>query len=249
MYHYLYKTTCVITNKYYYGMHTTHNIDDGYIGSGIVLRNSIAKYGLDFHIKTIIRFCNSREELAAQEALLITEDTLTDPLCMNLKKGGRGGGQKGIKRSSETRAKMTAAKAKLKADGWKPSPESVSKRNAKAKGRKASLETKLKMSMSRKNKKLPPFSLEHRQKLSIARRKRVTSEETKAKISNTLKKNGSHKPWNLSPEAREKQILATKKSLTNKPKILVVCPYCAKQGGKPAMMRFHFEYCKNKKDT
>lgn len=30
-YHYIYKTTCLITNRYYIGMHSTDNLEDGYI--------------------------------------------------------------------------------------------------------------------------------------------------------------------------------------------------------------------------
>ena len=43
--HYIYKTTCNITNKYYIGMHSTSNLEDGYLGSGKRLRYSIRKYG------------------------------------------------------------------------------------------------------------------------------------------------------------------------------------------------------------
>ncbi len=48
--HYLYKTTCLVTNRYYIGMHSTCNIDDGYMGSGKRLRYSIRKYGVDILI-------------------------------------------------------------------------------------------------------------------------------------------------------------------------------------------------------
>jgi len=44
-YHFLYKTTNLINNKYYYGMHSTYKLDDGYLGSGNRLRYSIRKYG------------------------------------------------------------------------------------------------------------------------------------------------------------------------------------------------------------
>ena len=30
-YHFLYKTTNLINNKYYYGMHSTNNLNDGWV--------------------------------------------------------------------------------------------------------------------------------------------------------------------------------------------------------------------------
>ena len=33
-YHFIYKTTNIITERYYYGMHSTDNLEDGYLGSG-----------------------------------------------------------------------------------------------------------------------------------------------------------------------------------------------------------------------
>ena len=44
-YHYLYKTTNMLNNKYYIGMHSTNNLEDGYIGSGDRIRRSLKKYG------------------------------------------------------------------------------------------------------------------------------------------------------------------------------------------------------------
>ena len=48
-YHYIYKTTCKLTNRYYYGMHSTDNLEDGYKGSGTRLKYSINKHGLENH--------------------------------------------------------------------------------------------------------------------------------------------------------------------------------------------------------
>lgn len=89
--HYLYKTTCVITGRWYIGMHSTNNLDDGYMGSGKRLRRSIRKYGVDNHIKEILEFFETRELLIEAEKEAITGDMVEDPMCMNLKNGGEGG--------------------------------------------------------------------------------------------------------------------------------------------------------------
>ena len=52
--HYIYKTTCSITNRFYIGMHSTDNIDDNYLGSGKRLWNSINYHGKENHKKEIL---------------------------------------------------------------------------------------------------------------------------------------------------------------------------------------------------
>ncbi len=89
--HYLYKTTCIITGRWYIGMHSTCNIDDGYMGSGKILRYSIRKYGKDNHVVEILEFFETRELLIEAEIKTITEDILIDKNCMNLAEGGSGG--------------------------------------------------------------------------------------------------------------------------------------------------------------
>lgn len=89
-YHFIYKTTCVITNRYYIGMHSTENLDDGYLGSGKRLRNSINKYGKENHKVEILEFHNTREDLSKREAEIVNEDLLKDLKCMNLTVGGFG---------------------------------------------------------------------------------------------------------------------------------------------------------------
>jgi hypothetical protein len=90
-YHYIYKTTCTITNKYYIGMHSCSNLDDGYLGSGKRLGYSVRKYGKESHIKEILEFCEDRISLAIRESEIVDLILIEDPLCMNLKPGGNGG--------------------------------------------------------------------------------------------------------------------------------------------------------------
>ncbi len=90
--HYLYKTTCIITSRYYIGMHSTSNLDDGYMGSGKRLRHSIRKYGKENHIKEIHEFFETREELAKRETEIVCLELIQEELCMNLTIGGLGAG-------------------------------------------------------------------------------------------------------------------------------------------------------------
>ena len=89
--HYLYKTTCLITGRYYIGMHSTSNLNDGYMGSGKRLRYSIRKHGKENHVKEILEFFESRELLIEAEKKVITSDMIIDADCMNLADGGSGG--------------------------------------------------------------------------------------------------------------------------------------------------------------
>lgn len=90
-YHFIYKTTNSINGKYYYGMHSTNNLNDGYIGSGKRLWCSIKKYGKENFKTDILEFLPNKVELKNKERELINEETLKDGLCMNLVYGGGGG--------------------------------------------------------------------------------------------------------------------------------------------------------------
>ena len=90
-YHYLYKTTNLITGRYYYGMHSTNNLNNSYMGSGDLIRKSLKKYGRDNHIIEILEYCNSRNELSKKEKQLINIYEVSKKNCMNLKIGGDGG--------------------------------------------------------------------------------------------------------------------------------------------------------------
>jgi hypothetical protein len=93
-YHFIYKTTNIKNGKYYIGMHSTSNLDDGYLGSGNKIRRSIRKYGKENFKLEILQFFESRELLAEREKELVNEEILKDPMCMNLRKGGEGGWHK-----------------------------------------------------------------------------------------------------------------------------------------------------------
>ena len=90
-YHFLYKTTNLINNKYYFGAHSTKKLNDQYLGSGKYLKRSINKYGKENFKIEIIEFFQNREELMEREKEIINETVLLDDMCMNLRPGGFGG--------------------------------------------------------------------------------------------------------------------------------------------------------------
>jgi len=90
-YHYIYKTTCSLTKRFYFGMHSTDNLDDGYLGSGKILKRSIIKNGSQNHNCEILEFLNNRDLLKIREREIVNESLLQNTFCMNLMVGGDGG--------------------------------------------------------------------------------------------------------------------------------------------------------------
>lgn len=90
-YHFIYKTTNLLNSKYYYGMHSTNDLNDGYLGSGKRLRYSINKYGKDNHKREIIEFLPNRKLLIEREKEIVNLNEIAKENCMNLMVGGKGG--------------------------------------------------------------------------------------------------------------------------------------------------------------
>ena len=87
-FHYFYKITNNLNGKFYYGIHSTNNLDDGYMGSGVLLHKAYEKYGVENFTKKIIRIFSTREECSDYESKIITEGLVRDKMCYNLTKGG-----------------------------------------------------------------------------------------------------------------------------------------------------------------
>jgi len=86
----VYKITNNINNKEYIGVHQTHNLNDGYMGSGTYLKNSKDKYGIENFTKEILFIFENKEEMYAKEAELVDEDYVNRDDTYNLKDGGSG---------------------------------------------------------------------------------------------------------------------------------------------------------------
>ncbi len=88
--HLVYKTICIHTNEFYIGIHSTSNINDGYLGSGDVIKRKIKKYGKQSFIREILFIFNTRSEALLKESEIVTEELISDALCMNITIGGKG---------------------------------------------------------------------------------------------------------------------------------------------------------------
>lgn len=87
MFYTVYKTTNNINMKVYIGKHQTKNLDDGYLGSGKLLKAAIKKYGKESFSKEILFIFDNEQEMNEKEKEMVKIGANTYNLC----EGGRGG--------------------------------------------------------------------------------------------------------------------------------------------------------------
>lgn len=91
MYYTIYKTVNLINGKMYIGKHATENIGDDYLGSGLLLKKSIRKYGKENFKKEILYVFDNEEEMNRKEIEILNEHILKDDSYYNIAAGGQGG--------------------------------------------------------------------------------------------------------------------------------------------------------------
>ena len=62
MHHFVYLTTNLDNGKQYIGNHSTNNLNDSYLGSGIALKNSVRKNGKEKFQRKILEFFDNKEQ-------------------------------------------------------------------------------------------------------------------------------------------------------------------------------------------
>jgi group I intron endonuclease len=226
MYYILYQITNIINNKIYIGVHKTHDLDDGYMGSGKVICSAINKYGIENFIKTILEVFDNEQEMYAREKEVVTEEFLLRENVYNLRKGGSGGfdyinrmrlnDRTGEKRTAEQRAKMSHT---------------------------VSDEHRVYWSRVMSTDQNPMKDKEIATKVSIALTGKAKTEEHKEKLkqSATGKQRKQRKGTYTLKSGRRYSV----------PRIMTEtsCPYCGKTGKLNAMKRWHFYNCKINKNV
>ena len=84
----IYKIINIINGKIYIGQHCTENIDDGYMGSGKVIKQAIKKYGKEKFKKEILYIFDNEEEMLNMEREIVNEEFVNRLDTYNLTLGG-----------------------------------------------------------------------------------------------------------------------------------------------------------------
>lgn len=165
MHYLIYKITNKVNGKIYIGKHKTENLDDGYMGSGTLLKKAIEKYGIENFTKEILFDVGDWELMDFLEELIVDEDFIKREDTYNLMTGGTGGAPPVY---DDTRKKRSE--------------------NAKLMWENPEMRQKIVQSQRK------PKSQQMKERLSNTLKGHHISEETKQKISNTLKGKTHYQP-------------------------------------------------------
>lgn len=155
-YGFIYITTNNINGKHYIGQRKYYRDYEKYLGSGVILKKAIEKYGAENFSREIIEECKTPEELSEREKYWIDYyDAVNSDDFYNITGGGNGGFGKGENSpwygkhlSTETKEKLSEAKKGEHNPFYGKSHDLKTKKKMsdKAKGRKHTIEERKKMS-------------------------------------------------------------------------------------------------------
>lgn len=99
----VYKTTNTSNQKQYIGVHGFYKLNDGYIGSGHVLKEAIAKYGKSNFLREVLFIYDTEQEAYEKEKELVDLSVVLNSNFYNVVGGGKAPGMI----SEESRKKIS----------------------------------------------------------------------------------------------------------------------------------------------
>lgn len=91
MWYTIYRVTHKESGKCYIGKHQTNDPNDGYMGSGRLIKSAIKKHGVEAFEKEVLHIFETEVEMNAKEAELVTDEFCLREDTYNLCPGGQGG--------------------------------------------------------------------------------------------------------------------------------------------------------------
>lgn len=149
--HFVYQTLNLIDGKVYVGSHTSlvnpEEKFDGYLGSGVELRNAINEVGRDNFKRVTIQMCSTKEEAMELEASILDAEFVQSESTYNVSTGSAGCRE----HTNEVREKMSIERTGSGNSMFGRNHSSDSKRRMSLRhtGKVFSLETRAKMGESR----------------------------------------------------------------------------------------------------
>lgn len=198
LFNFAYVTTNLVNGKQYVGDHSTNNMNDRYLGSGIAIKNAINEYGrCNFSREILANFETHKEAFESQEIYIKEYNTLT-PNGYNISpKGGlcvkechsletrekisnsSNSWNKGLTKETDERIKQASIKWHKNNDGMNQIPSFTNHRHSEeSKEQMRSSHLGLTHSEESKNKMRAPKSNEFKQKISKSNSLRIIKSVT-----------------------------------------------------------------------
>lgn len=257
IYYTVYKIINNINGKCYIGKHVTTDLDDGYFGSGVVLKKAIDKYRKCNFTKKYLHIFDNKADMDEKEKFLVDENFVKSDRTYNIALGGQGGCivlTKGHPLYASTCEKIKQAHLKRADITAETARENHKKRIIGRYGKTNSKEARAKVSKALKDRPKTPEAVSRQRKSLLKTLNdpnrvnpwlgRKHREDSKEKISaNHACVKGGNNPM-YGKKHKKETTDKISRALKNQPKI--TCEYCGKVANPSNHKRWHGSNCKYK---
>jgi hypothetical protein len=264
---FVYKTINLTNNHIYVGVHETYNIDDGYLGSGKLLKQAIKKYGKQNFKREIIKFCSCKQDAFELETQIVNSVFILREDVYNLTEGGKGVithssfGLECLRQASKNKVVvknlLTGKIEKISKFDFETNPEIYTGHTAGKKVMKDQLGNIVITETDDCNLVGVTKGLTKAYDangniimVSVLDRRLITGELCSTSKGKVVVKDANGNKFTVSkddPRLISKELIGVasgKRYKQNKKRAQVTCPHCNKVGDSSNMKRWHFEHCK-----